>query len=151
MTAPDPTLPTDAPRPPSPASDRGVSPIAGRLGARQGKVITLAAAIKNIPDALNHTYTCSGSFPVGDIVITDAGMAAHGEITLDRALTVSCNIAFAQAALESDHCRIGSLETRVLKSAGIISRSLPHRQLRNGNKQIMIIITGSLPHRQLRK
>ncbi len=64
------------------------------------KVITLAAAIKNIPDALNHTYTCSGSFPVGDIVITDAGMAAHGEITLDRALTVSCNIAFAQAALE---------------------------------------------------
>lgn len=43
MTAPDPTLPTDAPRPPSPASDRGVSPIAGRLGARQGKVITLAA------------------------------------------------------------------------------------------------------------
>jgi type IV secretion system protein VirB10 len=43
MNSVDPTPPTDAPRPPSPASDRGVSPIAGRLGGRQGKVITLAA------------------------------------------------------------------------------------------------------------
>ena len=39
----EPTPPADAPRPPSAASDRGVSPIAGRLGGRQGKVITLAA------------------------------------------------------------------------------------------------------------
>ncbi|MDI9520107.1 MAG: penicillin-binding transpeptidase domain-containing protein [Bacillota bacterium] len=64
------------------------------------KVITLAAAIKNIPDALNHTYTCNGALEVGDITITDAGMASHGEITLQKALTVSCNIAFAQLALE---------------------------------------------------
>ncbi len=64
------------------------------------KVITLASAIKNIPDALSHTFTCNGAFQVGDITITDAGMASHGEITLDKALTVSCNIAFAQLALE---------------------------------------------------
>ena len=43
MSAPDPTPPADAPRPPSAPADRGVSPIAGRLGGRQGKVITLAA------------------------------------------------------------------------------------------------------------
>ena len=43
MSAPDPTPPADAPRPPSAPADRGVSPIAGRLGGRQGKVVTLAA------------------------------------------------------------------------------------------------------------
>lgn len=43
MTNLDPTPPADEPRPPSPASDRGVSPIAGRLGGLQGKIITLAA------------------------------------------------------------------------------------------------------------
>ena len=35
--------PADDPTPSPPATDRGVSPIAGRLGGRQGKVITLAA------------------------------------------------------------------------------------------------------------
>ncbi|MBA4807708.1 type IV secretion system protein VirB10 [Brevundimonas sp.] len=35
--------PADDPTPPPTAPDRGVSPIAGRLGGRQGKVITLAA------------------------------------------------------------------------------------------------------------
>ena len=39
----DPTPPPEDPKPPSPATDRGVSPIAGRLGGRQGKVVTLAA------------------------------------------------------------------------------------------------------------
>lgn len=43
MNAPEPTPPADAPRPSSAPADRGVSPIAGRLGGRQGKVITLAA------------------------------------------------------------------------------------------------------------
>ena len=43
MSSLDQTPPADDPAPPSPARDRGVSPIAGRLGGRQGKVITLAA------------------------------------------------------------------------------------------------------------
>nr|WP_312444214.1 type IV secretion system protein VirB10 [Brevundimonas naejangsanensis] len=44
MTA-DPTPPRDADRPDIPATgqDRGISPIAGRLGGRQGRMITLAA------------------------------------------------------------------------------------------------------------
>lgn len=64
------------------------------------KVITLAAALKHLPDAMNKTYSCTGSFEVGDIVITDAGMASHGDITLEKALSVSCNIVFAKLALE---------------------------------------------------
>ena len=43
MTNLDPTPPADEPRLPPPASDRGISPVAGRLGGRQGKIITLAA------------------------------------------------------------------------------------------------------------
>ena len=43
MSPLDQTPPADDPAPPSPARDRGVSPIAGRFGGRQGKVITLAA------------------------------------------------------------------------------------------------------------
>lgn len=64
------------------------------------KVITLAAALKHLPDAMSKTYTCTGAFEVGDITITDAGMAVHGDITLEKALTVSCNIVFAKLALE---------------------------------------------------
>lgn len=43
MSAEDPTPRPDLARPGPPAADRGVSPIAGRLGGRRGKVITLAA------------------------------------------------------------------------------------------------------------
>ncbi|MCA0355458.1 MAG: type IV secretion system protein VirB10 [Brevundimonas sp.] len=44
MTAPDPMPPIEGPPPPPAApGDRGISPIAGRFGGRQGKVITLAA------------------------------------------------------------------------------------------------------------
>lgn len=64
------------------------------------KVVTLASALKNIPDAANKIYQCNGAFAVGDTQITDAQHAAHGPIDLKKALSVSCNIVFAQAALE---------------------------------------------------
>ncbi len=38
-----PPPPAPEPRDPSPVQDRGVSPIAGRIGGRQGRLITLAA------------------------------------------------------------------------------------------------------------
>ena len=64
------------------------------------KVITMAAALQHIPDVRNRTFTCEGELPVGDIVITDALNAHHGQISLERALSISCNITFAQLALE---------------------------------------------------
>lgn len=64
------------------------------------KVVTLAAALKNIPDAMTKTYECTGAYQVGDTLITDAGMAAHGTINLKKAVEVSCNITFAKLALE---------------------------------------------------
>lgn len=64
------------------------------------KVVTLTAALKNIPDAMARTYECTGAYQVGDTVITDAGMASHGTIDLKKAVEVSCNITFAKIALE---------------------------------------------------
>ncbi|MBB5746554.1 type IV secretion system protein VirB10 [Brevundimonas variabilis] len=43
MSAEDPTPAKEAPHNPPPAADRGISPISGRLGGPQGKIITLAA------------------------------------------------------------------------------------------------------------
>lgn len=64
------------------------------------KVVTMAAALSNIPDVMNRTFTCTGAYEVGDRVITCAGNAKHGELDLNRALRVSCNITFAKLALE---------------------------------------------------
>ena len=64
------------------------------------KVITLASALQHIPGAMSKTYTCTGGFQVDDVVVTDAGMASHGELDLKKALAVSCNITFAKLALE---------------------------------------------------
>ena len=64
------------------------------------KVVTLAASLKGIPDVMSKTYECTGAFQVGDTMVTDAGMAAHGTINLKKAMEVSCNITFAKLALE---------------------------------------------------
>lgn len=64
------------------------------------KVITMASALQNMQDAVHRHFECTGSYPVMDTAITDALNAAHKEISLRRALMVSCNITFAQIALE---------------------------------------------------
>lgn len=63
------------------------------------KIITAAAALENLPDAETHVFTCTGATQVMDHVVHDYNMDQHGDITLDKAFRVSCNNAFAQAAL----------------------------------------------------
>jgi type IV secretion system protein VirB10 len=43
MSADTPSPPAEAPEAPTAVRDRGVSPVAGRLGGRHGRMITLAA------------------------------------------------------------------------------------------------------------
>lgn len=64
------------------------------------KLITMAAALRADPQALDRMHECTGSLPVGDTAITDAGLAVHGRIDLKKALAVSCNVVFAQVALD---------------------------------------------------
>lgn len=63
------------------------------------KIITAASALQNLSEAKTHVFDCTGATPVMEQVIHDHGRASHGDISLERAFTVSCNNAFAQCAL----------------------------------------------------
>ena len=62
------------------------------------KLITAAAALETLPDALERTWYCDGYHEIGSDGVTCMGV--HGDVTLRQALAVSCNCAFAQIALE---------------------------------------------------
>ena len=62
------------------------------------KLVTLAAAVENIPDLYSQTFTCEGTYDVDGSTITCTG--THGTLTVEEALAHSCNCAFAQIALQ---------------------------------------------------
>ena len=62
------------------------------------KTVTLAAAIEQLPDLLDRTFTCTGSTVVGGEAITCP--YAHGDMDIYGALASSCNGVFAQLAAE---------------------------------------------------
>ena len=64
------------------------------------KTIVAAAALRQ--SAQNTTFTCQGAaFIDAEHTLRDYGGAEHGEISLSRALRVSCNQYFAQLALRT--------------------------------------------------
>ena len=60
------------------------------------KIVSLAAALENIPDIADQTFRCYGKIEYGTEAVTCE--TAHGEQSLDRAFANSCNCAFAQIA-----------------------------------------------------
>lgn len=62
------------------------------------KTVTLAAAIENLPDLFDRTFTCTGSTLVGGEPVTCP--TAHGEEDIYSAFSNSCNGVFAQLAGE---------------------------------------------------
>lgn len=62
------------------------------------KTVTALGAIENIDDIFNQTFYCSGSYSLGGgkIICNDV----HGTITFKQALNQSCNVAFAQIAVQ---------------------------------------------------
>lgn len=62
------------------------------------KLITAQAAIDEIPDIHSRTFTCEGSIELPGGEIRCSGV--HGEIGFDEALAYSCNVAFAEIAVE---------------------------------------------------
>ncbi|MBQ4642212.1 MAG: penicillin-binding protein [Oscillospiraceae bacterium] len=62
------------------------------------KIVTLAAALEEIPDITEQTFTCTGSYVIGNEEITCEG--AHWDQNLKSAFCNSCNCAFAQIALQ---------------------------------------------------
>ena len=62
------------------------------------KTVTLAAALEQLPDIENRTWTCTGSVQIGDETIICSG--THGEQHIGDAFANSCNVACAQMAEE---------------------------------------------------
>ena len=62
------------------------------------KIVTSVAAIEHIPDIYDRTFYCSGAYDIDGLKITCE--SAHGDLSLDGAFKHSCNIAFAQIAVE---------------------------------------------------
>lgn len=62
------------------------------------KIFTCAAAIENIPDIFSRTFVCNGKMDVDGDTITC--MAHHGKISFEEGMSKSCNIVFAQLAME---------------------------------------------------
>ena len=62
------------------------------------KIVTLAAALESMPDALEREYSCKGSWEIGADIVTCDGK--HGKQNLKKAFRNSCSCAFAQLALE---------------------------------------------------
>ena len=60
------------------------------------KVVTTAAALECVPDILDKTFTCTGAYEYGTEKVTCE--KAHGTLTLETALSHSCNCSFAQIA-----------------------------------------------------
>ena len=62
------------------------------------KIVTAAAAIENIPDIWERTWNCEGKENIGGSDVTCVG--SHGTVNLKQAFGHSCNIVFAELAVE---------------------------------------------------
>ena len=62
------------------------------------KTVTLMAALEEIPDLAQRTWTCEGSVQIGEETIICSG--THGQQDIGDAFANSCNVAFAQIAAE---------------------------------------------------
>lgn len=62
------------------------------------KIVTAVAAIENIPDIYERTWTCTGSEEIGGSDITC--VEPHGTINFEQAFAHSCNVVFAELAVE---------------------------------------------------
>lgn len=62
------------------------------------KLVTTAAALEEIDDIRQQTFTCTGSYEFGPDKVTCE--IAHGTVDLKKAMQRSCNCAYAQIALQ---------------------------------------------------
>jgi penicillin-binding protein A len=63
------------------------------------KLVTTASALENIKDVGKKSYNCSGALSIYDYVLKDHGGSSHGNINLETAFKVSCNITFGQIGM----------------------------------------------------
>jgi peptidoglycan glycosyltransferase len=79
------------------------------------KIVTTAAALENLSDVESRTWYCSGREEIGGSDITC--VSAHGTVNLEQAFGHSCNIVFAELAVEIGEDKM----TETAKKLGINS------------------------------
>lgn len=75
------------------------------------KIVTAAAAIENIPDIWDRTWTCNGREEIGGNDITCVG--SHGTVNLKQAFGHSCNIVFAELAVELGEKKMNEMANKL--------------------------------------
>lgn len=79
------------------------------------KLVTAAAALENLEDIQTRSFHCDGSVVInGETIVCNS---AHGDIGLQGAIARSCNVVFAQIAVELG----GELLTEYAQQMGITS------------------------------
>ena len=82
------------------------------------KLITLTAAIENIDNLYQRTFTCNGKIDVKGVTVTCTGH--HGNQTIEQALANSCNCVFGTLALEMGADTLGDY-------ADMLGLTSPHK------------------------
>lgn len=80
------------------------------------KTVTLTAALENLPDLKDRTFTCTGETTVGGTVITCP--KPHGTMDIESAFANSCNGVFGALAAELG----GDTMTKYVEQAGLTRR-----------------------------
>ena len=106
----DPENPPDA----SSAEDRFLS--SAQVPGSIFKTVTQTAALENLPDLKDRTFTCTGETTVGGTVITCP--KPHGKMDIASAFANSCNGVFGTLAAELG----GDTMTKYVEQAGLTRR-----------------------------
>lgn len=97
------------------------------------KIITAAAALENIPDIENETFTCNGSTNIGGNEITC--MHIHGELTMKEGLAQSCNVVFSELAARLGKDKMTAIAEKLgFNSSVIVNSTETARQVYNVSK-----------------
>ena len=97
------------------------------------KIITAAAALENIPDIENETFTCNGSTNIGGNEITC--MHIHGELTMKEGLAQSCNVVFSELAARLGKDKMTAIAEKLgFNSSVIVNGTETARQVYNVSK-----------------
>lgn len=75
------------------------------------KIVTAAAAIENIPDIWERKWTCNGKEEIGGGDITC--VSEHGTVNLKQAFGHSCNIVFAELAVELGEAKMNEMAKKL--------------------------------------
>lgn len=97
------------------------------------KIITAAAALENIPDIENETFTCNGSTNIGGNEITC--MHIHGELTMKEGLAQSCNVVFSELAARLGKDKMTAMAEKLgFNSSVTVNSTETARQVYNVSK-----------------